>query len=50
MKILVILGVLCLNDLDLETLQQNNARGTWETNSRLLNRGGMRGTHSAQDS
>lgn len=36
MKILVILGILCLNDL--ETLQQNNVRGTWETNSRLLNR------------
>lgn len=39
MKILVILAVLCLNDLDLETLQQNNVRETWETNSRLLNRG-----------
>lgn len=43
MKILVILAVLCLNDLDLETLQQNNVRETWETNSRLLNRGALEG-------
>lgn len=40
MKVLVILGVLCLNDLGLETLKQNNIRDTWETNMRLLNREG----------
>lgn len=40
MKVLVILGVLCLNDLGLETLKQNNIRDTWDTNTRLLNREG----------
>lgn len=50
MKVLVILGVLCLNDLGFETLKQNNIRDTWETNTRLLNREATRGTYSTQDS
>lgn len=40
MKVSVILGVFCLNDLDLETLKQNNVRDTWETDTKLLNREG----------
>lgn len=40
MKVLVILGVLCLNNLDLETLKPNNVRDTWETDTKLLNREG----------
>lgn len=40
MQVLVVLGVLCLNDLGLETLKQSNVRNTWETNTSLLNRVG----------
>lgn len=36
----MILGVLCWNDLGLETLKKNSVKDTWKTNRRLLNREG----------